>query len=154
MIEMYETGDGGDYIFSDDGILLDNSLNTIGYISLFGGNIEEDTIQNRKPLGTLYNDFWGNCDVMNNPNDYFNSKTERTLAKEAIKSGNLSDFESVANQDLEFLKNLTFVSDIESFAQILNPDELKLSADILQPSSSEPETFDFFWKETFERSQI
>ena len=63
MIRMEETGNGGDYVVSNDGILLDNSLDTIGYISWFGGNVKENTVQARKPKGRLYFDFWGNCDV-------------------------------------------------------------------------------------------
>ena len=153
MIRMEETGNGGDYVVSNDGILLDNSLDTIGYISWFGGNVKENTVQARKPKGRLYFDFWGNCDVFDLPNEQFNSNTERSLYKTPIKSGTLSVFESSAEQDLEFLKSDNYAETIDATARITNPDELYLDADVLQPSASEPETFSFFWKENFERSQ-
>jgi len=151
MIEMYETLSGGDYALNDEGILLDNSLKTICYISLFGGNLEGSTEVDRKPRGALYLDYWGNVDYLNDETQQFNSEFEKMLAHTAINSGNLIEFESAAEVDLQFLVQQQLVESVSAEASILNPGELKIDIVIKQPSQTEPETFSFLWKETLQR---
>lgn len=160
---MYETLSGGDYriIYDsilldkrDDRILLDNSLNTICYISLFGGNLEGNTKVDRKPRGALYLDFWGNVDYLNDETQQFNSQFEKTLAHTPINSGNMIKFESAAEVDLEFLVQLQLVESVVAEATILNPGELKIDLNIKQPSQSEPETISFLWDETLQRVKL
>ena len=154
MIEMNENGSGGDYTITDDGILLDNSLETICYISLFGGNLEGSTEVDRKPRGALYFDYWGNVDYLNDETQQFNSEFEKMLAHTAINSGNLIEFEAAAEVDLNFLVQQQLVESVSAEATIQNPGELRIDITIEQPSQTEPETFSFLWKETLQRVEI
>jgi len=151
MIEMFETLDGGDYVVGEDDILLDNSLNSIGYTSFFGGNLKENTTQGRKPSGAFYNDYWGNCDVFNEPDLQFNSNTERQLAFTPIRSGNLGVFEQASQKDLQYLKTSGKASTVSSSVKIVNPGKIKLDVTVKQPSKTEPEGFTIFWDETLQR---
>lgn len=153
MIEMYETLDGGDYRVSDDGIIIDNSLFTECYLAFTGGNIEENT-EAKKPIGVLNKAYWGNIYSKNDDTQQFNSNLERVLSFTPISSGNLSVFESAAEQDLEYLVNNNFAESIEVEAFIVGVGLLKISVTIEQPSQSETETYSFLWKESLKRFEI
>lgn len=151
MIALRETKSGGDYNFLDDGIELDNSFETTGYIGLFGGNLKASTVTERKPLGAVYNDFWGNAGVINEPESLFNSEFERSLTENSINSGSIPVYEAAAETDLQFLVDKNYASGIEADVSIVSENSIVVGIDILQPSQSEAETLSFIWSETLER---
>ena len=154
MIEMYETLSGGDYCVGDSGILLDNSLNTVVYLALYGGNYLAVTEIDRKPPGAYYQDYWGNCSVLNDSTEQFNSEFERTVAENPINSGNLIKYESAAETDTEFLVENGYAESVEAVASIITTGKLRIDITINQLSSSEPESISFVWDETLQKLEI
>ncbi len=163
MIEMQETLDGGDYCLigdsilldrRDDGILLDNSIKTICYILLFGGNLEGNTEIDRKPRGVLYPDYWGNVDFLNDETQQFNSEFEKQLAHTPINSGNLIEFEGAAEVDLQRLVTQGLVQSVDADAIIEDVGKLRIDITVKQPSQTEPETFSFVWNETLQKVEL
>lgn len=105
-LNLFETGQGGDYSIINQDLLLGETLYMQIYLALFGGNIEASTkdayLQSEERF-----DYWGNGLIWRNEKSVqFNSETERTIQNTALNSsGRLSIIQAV-NVDLAHLKSL------------------------------------------------
>ena len=154
MIEMVETLDGGDYNVTNNGITLDNSIKTLVYDSMFGGNVVESTTGEIKPPGAIYNDFWGNSDNIQDTNNQFNSEFERVVNNTPITSGNLNKFVAAIEIDVAFMQGLGYIESVDVDVFIISKDRLEINIVVNQPTRSEPESFTFIWDETLKRVQL
>lgn len=148
MVRLKMNKNGGEWVINDDGIEFDNSIFTLILIILFGGNVEDISIIDRKPLGVFYKDFWGNCNDLNNEDELFNSTFEKTLYFTPITSGNISTFEGAAEDDLSLLQRIGVAERIEADGSIVDVNKIRVDIDVFQPSIEEPESMSLIWDAT------
>ena len=104
-IKLIETGNGGDVVNLGNDLEVDNSISTMLYLALVGGNVEEST--NQRSVNTQAFDWWGNRLLMSSePSHQFNSLTERTLNNTVLNSEGRTIIENAVKEDLKFLSKI------------------------------------------------
>lgn len=104
-LAIVETGSGGDYVFRNHDLQVVNSGENYGYLGMFGGNIEESTVNNQ--VNEFSKDYWGNTLLMNsNQPIQFNSTVERTLKNTSLTSKGRSVIENAIIEDLKFIVDM------------------------------------------------
>lgn len=103
-LKIIETGNGGDVVNKGDDLAIDETISTMIYLALFGGNVEESTVA--KTVYAESFDWWGNRLLMSSePSRMFNSLTEKTLNKTALNSEGRTIIQNAVIQDLKNLSN-------------------------------------------------
>jgi hypothetical protein len=101
-LAIYETGDGGDYNFNGTDLDVVNGSENMPYLAMFGGNVEESTVNNIVQEQSF--DYWGNTLLMNaNQPIQFNSIVERTLKNVPLTSAGRALIQNAIYTDLQFL---------------------------------------------------
>lgn len=90
---LYQTDDGGEIDITDGVVTLSPGLETAAYLSLFGGNEDDD---GRKDSSRQY---WGNLSETESAAQY-RSETQHLLRSIPATSGNLKRLEDAAARDL------------------------------------------------------
>ncbi len=141
-ILIYESGDGGELLVSNNDIALVEYLYNQVYLAWFGGNVEADTLSN-EPAGEIRFDWWANALLFpNDPGSQFNSQTERALNSNVLNSVGRVNIERAAQADLQYLKD---IANITVNVVILSTNRVQLSALLQQPGNLEDKTFVFIW---------
>ena len=141
-ILLYETGNGGDMLISNNDIALVEILYQQVYLSLFGGNIEASTKGNELPT-EIRQDWWGNSlQFREKKEKQFNSQTERILNTTAMNSAGRIEVIRTVQDDLKFLKN---ISDIQINVIILGLNKLKITILLKSPSNKENKILQIIW---------
>lgn len=122
-ILIQETGDGGDFVLSDNDLVMTSDLSNQIYLALFGGNIISDN-------GEQSNEYWGNA-LVQEENKYV-SNFERALSEYAMNSFGIQKMQEAADSDLQFLKKYV---NYKLELQILTKDSLSLYIDIKAPNN-------------------
>ncbi len=100
-----ETGSGGDYVLKKSDLVVVNSGENFGYLGMFGGNIEQSTINNQ--VNEFSEDYWGNTLLMNaNQSIQFNSTVERTLRNTPLTSRGRAIIENAIKTDLQYIVDM------------------------------------------------
>lgn len=126
-------GNGGDMQITGNDLVTVTGFQNLPYLSMFGGNIEEDTDeQNPKEQDFSW---WGNKLLFpGQPDLQMNSLTERTYKKVSLNSQGRLSIEDSTKQDLKPLKDFGTVSVSTS---IISDDRIdtiiKIEADIEDP---------------------
>lgn len=94
---LFQTNDNGEIEIEGGQVTMTDSLETAVYLSLFGGNIEDDGSQDN-PLT-----WWGNL-VENEPANRYRSETQYLLGTVPAVSANLKRIEDAATRDLQWLE--------------------------------------------------
>lgn len=116
---LYHTDDGGEVnIDSGDDIELTDRLDTAVYLSLFGGNEDDDGSEATSRLG-----WWGNIGE-NNPDRRLVSRLQALLRKLAVTSGNLRLVSEAAEADLAWLVTTGVVSEVRVVVSLPQPKRL------------------------------
>ncbi len=102
---LFQTNDDGDITIEDGFVELTDDFRTSAYLSLFGGN-EQDDGRDDNPLT-----WWANLNETN-PSKRYVSETEHLLQSLPVTSGNLLRLQDAALRDLQFFKNIGAVSEI------------------------------------------
>lgn len=95
-VHLFNTPDGGDVTVHEGDLELSPGLETMAYLCLFGGNVEDSSLEN-DPLS-----WWGNIDEA----VQYRSRTQFLLAGLPVTSGNLQQLQRAAEFDLN-----TFVTE-------------------------------------------
>ncbi len=104
-LKIVETGNGGDFVNKGDDLAITESVSTMIYLALFGGNVEESTIT--KTIYAESFDWWANRLLMSSePSQMFNSLTEKTLNKTALNTEGRTIIENAVIEDLKFLAKI------------------------------------------------
>ena len=145
-LTLYESGNGGDLILSDNDIDQTSSLWNNIYIALFGGNsVFEDSDEASAGENQRF-DYWQNDIFFKNSEDQkILSETETFLSKMVITTKALSDLVSVVKSDLRYLGRLGSVSvqvTAESYSRIA------IFVYIKENNSSQSKEFKFIWDST------
>jgi hypothetical protein len=134
-LAIVETGNGGDLVKTGNDLSFVFSIQSMIYLSLFGGNVEGDTTTKSNEEEQSF-DYWANDLLMKTePSQQFNSQTERTLSKVAFNSDGRVKILNAVKNDLKY-----FSSDLGV--------ELKIEVRIIDYKEVQ---IDIFVKETEER---
>jgi phage gp46-like protein len=94
---LFQTNDNGEIEIEGGQVTMTDSLETAVYLSLFGGNIEDDGSQDNRRT------WWGNLDE-NEPANEYRSETQYLLGTVPAVSANLKRIEDAATRDLQWLE--------------------------------------------------
>jgi phage gp46-like protein len=118
-----QTQNDGDVIFANGTLTLDNTLSTAVYLSLFGGNQDDDVSQNSAKQ------FWGNF-LFTDTDFWYRSETQYLLYDAPLTSAVLLKIEEAVKRDLAWLLRNNLVKDIEVSASIIAIDTVKIIVNI------------------------
>lgn len=124
---LYQTTDDGDINVENGVIEMSGGLQTAAYLSLFGGN-EDDDGRPGNPRT-----WWGNTVENEKPRKQI-SETQHLLEALPITSGNLLIIEDAAKRDLAWFKDAKVATEVTVSASILGLNTIKLSVSIDQES--------------------
>jgi hypothetical protein len=144
-LELIETGNGGDLVKKGKDLSVIHGFQNMPYLALFGGNVEASTPSKRNK-GELGFDYWGNSLLMDNdPEQQFNSLTERTLKNVPLTSSGRLLIEQAVVSDLDFMKSFATIAVTVS---IVSVDRVKILVQIKELENLEQKEFVFIWDKT------
>lgn len=138
-VKLFQTDDGGNISVEDGLVAMSGGLETAAYLSLFGGN-EDDDGRSGSPLT-----WWGNLDE-NDPARQYRSETQNLVQALPLTTGNLRRIEDAALRDLAWLTSGNIASSVSVSASIPGLNRVKLTVDI--EARGEESRFEFVenWK--------
>lgn len=138
---LYQTNDGGEITLQGGQIVFTGRFDTAVYLSLFGGNMEDDGRQ-----GNPYN-WWGNLSELD-PSNQYRSETQNLLRGIPATSGNLRRIEDAVARDLAWLKTVKAVSSISVAVVVPALNRVKITVDI--EANGQESRFEYVenWKAT------
>lgn len=119
---MVQTPDGGDICLEGGTLVRDGGLSTAVYLSMFGGNEQDDTLAENKQT------WWGNIGEL--AEAQYRSETQYLLKSLPATSGNLRRVEDAVLRDLAWLKNSGVATSIEVEVTIPALNKLRLVVSI------------------------
>ncbi len=140
-VRLFQTVDDGDISVVNGLFDMDGGLETAAYVSLFGGN-EDDDGRKSSPFT-----WWGNLDEIDTAYQY-RSETQNLLQSLPLISANLLRVEDAAKRDLEWFKSFNIASEVLVEASI--PGINKIQIDVIIRAEGEESRFTFVenWKST------
>lgn len=118
------TDDGGEVTETDGIIEATAGFETVAFISLFGGNKNDDGTESTKPQA-----WWGNLTDPDDPDRWLTSRTQNILTGFPAIPGNLNKIIEAVQLDLAWFKSEKIADTIEISASI--PARNKLQLDII-----------------------
>lgn len=138
-VSLFQTNDDGNITVDGGIVTMGGGLETSAYLSLFGGNEDDD--------GSQDNSFawWANLDEVDPAREY-RSETQNLLQALPATSGNLLRIEDAANRDLAWFITEKVASSVNVAAGIPGINKIKLTIDI--EAQGEESRFEFVenWK--------
>ena len=122
---LYQTNDDGDISVTGGLIEMSGGLQTAAYLSLFGGNEDDDGIKGKVKT------WWGNLSENEKSHKYI-SETQNILESLPITSSNLLRVEDAAKRDLAWFKDSGVATNVSVTASILGLNMIKLTINIDQ----------------------
>ncbi len=138
-ILLYQTDDGGEINIVNGVLDMSGGLETAAYLSLFGGN-EDDDGRNDNAFN-----WWANIAEID-PVDQYRSETQHLLQSLPATSGNLRRIEDAVTRDLAWFIEKKVASTVEVLASIPGVNRVKIAIDIT--AQGEESEFEFVenWK--------
>lgn len=136
---LFQTDDDGEITVENGLVEMSGGLETAAYLSLFGGN-EDDDGRGDNPLT-----WWGNLDEVD-PVRQYRSETQNLLQALPATTGNLRRIEDAAGRDLAWFVGERVASSVTVAASIPGINRIKLKVDI--EAVGEESSFEFTenWK--------
>lgn len=134
-VYLFQTDDDGEINVSDGLVEMRGGLETAAYISLFGGNEEDD---GRRDNALTY---WGNLDE-NEPEKKYISRTGYLLQSIPAIPANLLRIEDAARADLDWFVTAGVASSVEVSATMPGLNRVKITVNI--NAEGDPSKFEFF----------
>lgn len=145
-LALKESLDGGEFVRKGNDLLLTGAIYNQIYLALFGGNVEQRTVELSQDSNRFRKDWWGNqLFFPNSPNSQFNSQLERALNETAISSGGLLKLEAVAKDDLRFL---TDIGTVEVDISLIEHEKIRIAVSVFQKENLRENDFVFIWNQT------
>ena len=138
-VSLFQTDDDGNIEVEGGVVKMSGGLETSVYLSLFGGNEDDDgRVDNQA-------NWWANIDEVDPAREY-HSETQNLLKALAASSGNLRRIEDAANRDLSWFITNKVSSTVNVVASIPGINRIKLTIDI--GAQGEETSFEFVenWK--------
>lgn len=120
---LFQTDDDGEINVVDGIVEMSGGLETAAYLSLFGGN-EDDDGRDSNPAN-----WWGNRDEVD-PARQYRSETQHLLQSIPATTGNLRRVEDAAVRDLAWFVQSGAASSVSVVASIPGVNRIKLTIDI------------------------
>ncbi len=138
-VSLFQTDDDGNITVEGGIVTMSGGLETSAYLSLFGGN-EDDDGRADNPAN-----WWANIDEVDPAREY-HSETQNLLQALPATTGNLRRIEDAANRDLAWFITNKVASSATVFASIPGINRIKLTIDI--EAQGEETSFEFVenWK--------
>ena len=136
---LFQTNDGGDISINAGLVQLDGGLETAAYLSLFGGDENDDG-----SADSLLN-WWGNIDETE-PARQYRSETQYLLRANVASTAVLRQIEDAAVRDLAWMIEVGMATSVSALASIPGLNQLRLVVDI--EANGEASSFEYFenWK--------
>lgn len=122
-VKLFQTDDGGEIDIARGIAAMSGGLETAAYLSLFGGN-EDDDGRDENP-----HNWWGNLDE-NDPARRYRSETQHLLQALPLSTGNLRRVEDAATRDLAWFTASNVASAVTVAASIPGLNRIKLTVDV------------------------
>lgn len=122
---LYQTNDDGDISVTGGLIEMSGGLQTAAYLSLFGGNEDDDGLPDNPKT------WWGNT-LENEKSRTYIAETQHLLETLPITSANLLRVEDAAKRDLAWFKDEGVATVVTVSASILGLNMIKLTISIDQ----------------------
>lgn len=138
-VRLYQTDDGGEIAVERGVVEMDGGLETAVYLSLFGGN-EDDDGRPDNPVN-----WWGNL-IEDRPERIYRSETQHLLRALPATSGNLPRIEDAVKRDLAWVVPAGVASEVSASASVIGLNRVKITVSVEAVGS--PSRFEFFanWK--------
>lgn len=139
-VKLFQTGDGGNItINTNQDVELTGGFETDFYLSLFGGNQDDDGSVGNK------NNWWGNL-TENDPIYQFRSKTQNLLVSLPLVSGNLRRIEDAAKYDIQSYIDIGSVDSIDVTVSIIGKRAVSIKIDAFVDGNNISITFLANWQ--------
>lgn len=122
-VKLFQTDDDGDIAVENGLVEMSGGLETAAYLSLFGGN-EDDDGRAENPAN-----WWANLDEVD-PTRQYHSETQNLLQSLPATTGNLRRIEDAAGRDLAWFVDSGVASSVSVSAGIPGINRIKLTIDI------------------------
>ncbi len=138
-VSLFQTDDDGNIEVEGGVVKMSGGLETSVYLSLFGGNEDDDGRADNRA------NWWANIDEVDPAREY-HSETQNLLQALAATSGNLRRVQDAANRDLSWFITNKVSSTVNVVASIPGINRIKLTIDI--GAQGEETSFEFVenWK--------
>lgn len=136
---LFNTVDGGEINMVDGQPEMTGGLETAVYLSLFGGNEEDDGRPGNSKT------WHGNVEE-EDPSKRYVSETQNLLLGLPATSGNLLKVEDAAKRDLVWLLNEKIASNVSVFASIPGVDKINISVTITAEGKESSFNFTQNWQ--------
>ncbi len=138
-VSLFQTDDDGEITVEGGIVTMSGGLETSAYLSLFGGN-EDDDGRADNPAN-----WWANLDEVDPAREH-HSETQNLLQAIPATTGNLRRIEDAANRDLAWFITNNVASSVTVVASIPGINRIKLTIDI--EAQGEETSFEFVenWK--------
>lgn len=122
-VKLFQTDDDGEITVENGLVEMSGGLETAAYLSLFGGN-EDDDGRADNPAN-----WWANLDEVD-PTRQYHSETQNLLQALPATTGNLRRIEDAAGRDLAWFVDSGVASSVSVSASIPGINRIKLTIDI------------------------
>jgi len=122
-IVLFQTDNDGNITVESGIVDMSGGLETAAYLSLFGGNEDDDGRDDN-----IF-DWWGNLDE-NEKSRQYHSETQHLLQALPITTGNLQRIEAAATRDLAWFLDNNIASSVTVGVTILDLNRIKITIDI------------------------
>lgn len=122
-VKLFQTDDDGNITVENGLVEMSGGLETAAYLSLFGGN-EDDDGRADNPAN-----WWANLDEVD-PTRQYHSETQNLLQALPATTGNLRRIEDAAGRDLAWFVDSGVASSVTVSASIPGVNRIKLTIDI------------------------
>jgi len=122
-VTLFQTTDEGDIEVRDGLVEMGGGLETAAYLSLFGGNEDDDGLAGNNK------NWWGNLGEID-PAKQYRSETQNLLRGVPATSGNLRRIEDAASRDLSWFVSERVASSVTVSASMPGVNRIKITVDI------------------------
>ena len=141
-LKLVNISEGFDLQGSKSGLITVDSFQSMIPIALFGGNREGSTKQIVSE-NEEQKDWWGNKLLLpQQPQQQFNSETERTLNNVALNSQGRSKIQAAVENDLSFMSDF---ANIEVTVSLVGADRIKIDIQVVRPDNLNEFQFVYVW---------
>jgi phage gp46-like protein len=138
---LMETEDGGDVLIENDFFVCDRSFNTAVYLSLFGGNKDDNgKVKNSKT-------WWGNTLPGVPEHEKLISRFQYIISGLPMTTKNIQEAEAAANLDLKWITDEGIAEKVIVSGRAASRNKFTMRVDIQAGGKSIYEnTFSLFWR--------
>jgi phage gp46-like protein len=129
-ILLIETPDGGDFVMQDGVIVADNNYSTAIYLSLFGGNKDDNGVVKTNKT------WWGNTLKGTAKNEKLISRFQNIIRSRPLTVKNIKDAETAAVLDLSWMVDEGLADKVEAIGSTEGKNRLFVEIHLIKSGGS------------------